>query len=220
MDLPLGYSPKGVVSGKGEKLVCRLHKSLYGLKQASRQWFSKFSDVLLSLGFSQSKSDYSLFIRGSGSEFIALLVYVDDIIITGASLTRIEHLKTLLNDRFKLKDLGSLKYFLDLKLARSSHGIVVSQRYYTLQLLEDVGFLACKPALVPMDPLLKLKFSDEDLLTDPSEYRRLIGRLLYLTISRPDIAFAINKLSQFVSCPCKSHLAAVYQLLRYLKSNP
>lgn len=116
MDLPLGYKHKVVVP-KRERPVCRLHKSIYGLKQASRQWFDKFSHALLDLGFHQSKSDYSLFTKGSGATFIALLVYVDDIIITGASIHDIGILKSHLNAVFKLKDSGSLKYLLGLELA-------------------------------------------------------------------------------------------------------
>lgn len=122
MDVPLGYK-HNVVASKGERLVCRLHKSIYGLKQASRQWFDKFSHVLLLLDFHQAKSDYSLFIHGSGDTFVVLLVYVDDIILTGASSSIISELKIHLNTVFKLKDLGSLRYFLGLEIARSSKGI-------------------------------------------------------------------------------------------------
>lgn len=100
---------------------------------------------------------------------------------------------------FKLKDLGSLKYFLGLEIARSRQGICLSQRHYTLKLLENTGFLASKPALTPMEPCLLLNNVDGELLEDISLYRRLVGRLLYLTRSRPDIVFAVHKLSQFVS---------------------
>lgn len=219
MDLPLGYKHGNVIS-EGEKLVCRLHKSIYGLKQASRQWFDKFSRALLLLGFCQAKSDYSLFTKGSGESFVALLVYVDDIIIAGRSSSVINSLKIHLNAAFRLKDLGSLKYFLGLELARSSSGIFLSQRNYTLQLLEDSGFLASKPVSLPMDPTVKLNASDGVVLTDSTSYRRLIGRLLYLAISRPDIVFAVHKLSQYVACPRQPHLAATHHLLRYLKNSP
>ena len=104
MDLPLGYDHGHHSSSQGERLVCRLHKSIYGLKQASRQWYSKFSASLLQFGFAQSKSDYSLFTKGTGLHFVALLVYVDDIIITGPSLDVINALKSFLHTQFKLKD--------------------------------------------------------------------------------------------------------------------
>ena len=193
---------------------------IYGLKQASRQWYSKFSYSLLQFGFRQSKSDYSLFIKGSCSSFVALLVYVDDIIITTPSHQAIDSMKSFLHSQFKLKDLGTLKYFLGLEIARSTKGIVLSQRHYTLQLLEDTGFLACKPAIIPMDPKMQLTATDGDVLTDISQYRRLIGRLLYLTLSRPDITFAVHKLSQFLAQPRVPHLQAAHHLLRYLKSSP
>ncbi|TYK18103.1 Cysteine-rich RLK (receptor-like protein kinase) 8 [Cucumis melo var. makuwa] len=181
MDLPLGYKPQYEI--QGEKLVCRLHKSIYGLKQASRQWFTKFSTFLVSLGFQQSKANYSLFIRGKNDSFIALLVYVDDIIITGANALHIQELKRALNQKFLLKDLGPLKFFLGLELARNSSGLFLSQKNYTLQLIEDTGLLGAKPTFVPMDPTTKLNASDKDILHDATPYRRLIGRLLYLTIS-------------------------------------
>lgn len=198
MDFPLGYKPPKNFP-KGERLVCCLNKSIFGLKQASRQWFAKFTDTLLSLAFQQSKDGYSIFVRCTGSDFLALLVYFDDIIITGFDSSKIDLLKKVLNDRFCLKDLGSLKYFLGLELAHSSRGIYVSQRHYTLQLLEEHGFLGAKAEIIPMGPSLKLQQSSFDLLDDPSIYRKLIGKLLYLTIFRPDITFAVTKLSQFMS---------------------
>ncbi|KAL5569566.1 hypothetical protein UlMin_026141 [Ulmus minor] len=220
MDVPLVYNSKGETISAKNKLVCRLHKSIYGLKQASRQWYSKFSQALLRFGFIQSKSDYSLFTKGKGSSFVALLVYVDDIIITSPNTHIIASLKTFLHDHFKLKDLGFLKYFLGLEIAKSSQGLILSQRHYTLQLLEDTGYLACKPATLPMDPKASLSADAGDLLADISQYRRLIGRILYLTLSRPDITFAVHKLSQFLAKPRVPHLKVVHHLLRYLKSPP
>ena len=173
---------------------------------------------MISFGLLQSKSDYFLFTKGLGSSFIALLVYVDDIIITGPSLEHIALLKQFLYSHFKLKDLGSLKYFLGLEIARSSTGIVLSQRHYALQLLEDVGFLASKPTLVPMDLKLQLNSTNGDLLSDPSPYRRLIGHLLYLTLSRPYITFVVNKLRQFLSKPRSTHLQVAHHLIKYIKS--
>ena len=170
MDLPLGYTVQGELP-TGQKLACKLHKSIYGLKQASRQWNVKFSQALLAHGFTQSRSDYSLFTKGSGSNFVALLVYVDDIIITTPSPIQIASIKQFLKTQFKLKDLGLLKYFLRLEIARSHSGLVLSQRHYTLQLLEDTGYLACKPIAVPMNPKLRLTAHDGDLLADPTAYR-------------------------------------------------
>ena len=151
---------------------------------------------------------------------MALLVYVDDIVITGPSLGTIDSLQMFLHRQFKLKELGPLKYFLGLEIARAAKGIVLSQRHYTLQRLEDTGFLASKPANVPMDPKVQLNATDGELLSYPSQYRLLIGRLLYLTLSKPHITFAVQKLSQFLPQPRFPHLKATHHLLRYLKHNP
>jgi hypothetical protein len=123
MTLPQGFHSKGEISNNS---VCKLTKSLYGLKQALRQWFSKFSTTLLNHGFIQSKADYSLFTRQDDSSFIALLVYVDDILIASSDAVAVTKLKQFLDAQFKLKDLGPVRYFLGLKIARSSQGIFVS----------------------------------------------------------------------------------------------
>ena len=195
MTLPLGYGRKG------ESRVCRLLKSLYGLKQASHNWYFKLSFVLLLTGYSQSDVDHSLFTWTQGSSFTVVLVYVDDFLIAGNDLTIITDLKTFLADRFKLKDLGTLKYFLGLEMARSPFGIFLSQRKYALDILADSGTLGSRPTSFPMKQHLKLTPEDGVLLSDPSPYRRLVGRLIYLTITRPDISFSINILSQFMQAP-------------------
>ena len=116
---------------ESQQQVCRLNKSLYGFKQASRQWYAKFSSALLSHGFTQSKYDYTLFTKVKGSSFIALLVYVDDIIVASNDLLAANELKELLNKQFKLKDLENLKYFLGLEVARNDKGISISQALHS-----------------------------------------------------------------------------------------
>uniref|UniRef100_A0A2N9IQH4 Reverse transcriptase Ty1/copia-type domain-containing protein n=1 Tax=Fagus sylvatica TaxID=28930 RepID=A0A2N9IQH4_FAGSY len=134
MDPPPGFRAEGEYAGK----VCHLCKSLYGLKQSSRAWFSRFSEVILSMEFVRCHSDHTCFIRrGSDGRCIILLVYVDDIILTGDDTPGITHVKQSLGKVFDIKDLGALKYFLGIEVARSRHGISLSQRKYTLDLLQD-----------------------------------------------------------------------------------
>ena len=137
MALHPGYTPKEGVTNA----VCKLNKSLYGLKQASRQWFLKFSSTLVSLGFQSSHSDHTLFIKRTSGRYLAVLVYVDDIIIASNNDDDMDSFKKSLAGHFKLRDLGPLRYFLGLEIARSSSGISVSQRKYTLELLEVQVFL-------------------------------------------------------------------------------
>lgn len=139
---------------------------------------------MINHGFSQSKSDYSLFTKGSGKSFVAFLVYVDDIILTGSSSQEICKVKEFLHSHFMLKDLGSVKYFLGLEISRSQQGLFLSQRKYCLQILEDTEFLNSKPAIVPMEPNLRLSKEGGTYLTveEAAAYRRLIGRSIYKSL--------------------------------------
>jgi len=172
---------------------------------------------LTSQNYTQSKYDYTLFTKGKSSSFIAILVYVDDIVIASPDKIAINFAKFMLQHYFKLKYLGDLKFFLGLELPRSQVGIFMCQRHYTMSILEDTRMLACKPSTVPMEADLKLNAESGSQLADPGTYRRLIGRLLYLTISRPDICYTVHKLSQFVFDPRSGHINAANILLRYLK---
>ncbi len=212
MMLPLGFRSKRETTN----LVCKL-KSLYGLKQASRQWFAKFSSTILKQGFTQSKLDYSLFTRTQGTIFISLLVYVDDILIASNDMSTMHALKDSLHAEFKLKDLGNLKYFLGLEVAKSAKGISLCQRKYALDIISGSGMLGSKPVTTPMEQNLKISQSNGDPLEDPSLYRRLVGRLLYLTITRPDIGYNVQKLSQYMSKPTIFHLTVAYRVLKYIK---
>jgi len=158
-----------------------------------------------------------LFTKGEEDNFIAILVYVDDIILASPSQEIISRTKTILKEHFKLKDLGDLKFFLGQELSRSKEGIFMCQRHYMLSILEDCGMLACKPSSIPMEANNKLTANSGTKLVDPGSYRRLVGRLLYLTISRSDICYCVHKLSQFVFNPYTNHMHATNMLLRYLK---
>ncbi|CAL2238958.1 unnamed protein product [Prunus armeniaca] len=203
----------------GENLVCRLNKSLYGLKQASGQWFAKFSEAIQAAGYTQSKADYSLFTCKNGKSFTALLIYVDDILITGNNVAMINSLKQFLHTQFRIKDLGDLKYFLGIEVSRSKQGICISLRKYTLEILKDAGILGARPISFPMEQNIKLS-NEGEILKDPAKYRRLVGRLIYLTITRPDITYVVHVLSRFMHEPRIPHMDAAVQILRYLKYTP
>ncbi|KAI5350419.1 hypothetical protein L3X38_003310 [Prunus dulcis] len=205
---------------QGENVVCRLHKSLYGLKQASRSWFREFSSAIRTIGFCQSKADYSLFTQVKGTSLTIILLYVDDMVITGNNEAEIKNLKAFLSSQFRIKDLGTLKYFLGVEVARSKAGITICQRKYTLDILEEAGLLGAKPTKVPMEADLVLTHAGSSSLHEPARYRRLVGKLIYLTITRPEIAYTVNTLSQFMQDPQRHHLDAAYRLLRYLKGAP
>ncbi|RVW85984.1 Retrovirus-related Pol polyprotein from transposon RE1 [Vitis vinifera] len=158
--------------------------------------------------------------HNSLGQCIYLVVYVDDIVITGSDQDGIQKLKQHLFTHFQTKDLGKLKYFLGIEIAQSSSGVVLSQRKYALDILEETGMLDCKPVDTPMDPNVKLVPGQGEPLGDPGRYRRLVGKLNYLTITRPDISFPVSVVSQFLQSPCDSHWDAVIRILRYIKSTP
>ncbi|XP_020239929.1 uncharacterized protein LOC109818814 [Cajanus cajan] len=171
------------------------------------------------MNYKQSPNDHSLFTKHINNHFTVILVYVDDLIIGGTDSSEITSIKDILDTQFKIKDLGHLKYFLGLEVVRSHLGIHLSQRKYVLDLLSDIRFLAAKPSPTPMVKTNKLSQSDGTPYADPASYRRLVGKLLYLTTTRPDISFAVQQLSQHISSPSTTHYMAVTRVLHYLKGN-
>ena len=147
-------------------------------------------------------------------------MYVDDILIASNNVDAVNTFKLFLDNKFKLKDLGTLKYFLGLEVARTEKGISLCQRKFTLKLLSDTGLLASKPVNVPMEQSAKFSSSMGEDVPNSSLYKRLIGKLLYLTLTRPNICYAVHKLSQFISSPKVPHLQTAYRILKYLKKTP
>ncbi|XP_022869604.1 uncharacterized protein LOC111389002 [Olea europaea var. sylvestris] len=171
-------------------------------------------------GFHQSNSDHTLFLKHRRGKTTALIVYVDDMIIIGDDSEEISCLQKQLAAEFEMKNLGGLKYFLGIEVARSKGGIFLSQRKYVLDLLSEVGLLECKPADIPIIQNHKLGEYSNQVPIDKGRYQRLVGKLIYLSHTRPDIAYAVSVVSQFMHCPSEDPMNAVIQILRYLKSSP
>ncbi|CAJ2639186.1 unnamed protein product [Trifolium pratense] len=207
--------PSGVSHNQGE--VCKLKKALYGLKQAPRAWYEKFSTVIRSLGFRSSDHDSALFVRTTSHGRIILSLYVDDMIITGDDIDGICELKLQLAKRFEMKDLGPLRYFLGIEVAYSHKGYLLSQSKYIANILEQAGLSDTRAVDSPLEMNVKYVPSDGVPLSDPTLYRTLVGSLVYLTITRPDIAYAVHVVSQFVVSPTTVHWAVVHRILRYLQ---
>jgi hypothetical protein len=195
-------------------------KAIYGLKQAPRAWHARLSTVLGKLGFKASAADTSLFILQSTTVTVYLLIYVDDIIVVSSSASASSHLVASLRSEFAVKDLGPLHFFLGIEVVQQpSGGLVLTQRKYAFELLQRAGMLKCQPATTPMsasDPLSSS--SGVSLLSDEAtRYRSIVGGLQYLTITRPDLSYAVNRVCQFLHDPHDSHWAAVKRILRYIK---
>lgn len=222
MQMPPGYKGEGgriSVNQSQDKVcdkVCKLRKSLYGLKQAPRQWFAKLSEVLKEMGFAQSKCDYTLFTKAHEGGLTVLLVYVDDIILAGDDMKQISAVKQSLSTKFHMKDLGAARYFLGLEIDSLKDGIFVSQRKYVGDLLKEYGLIKCRKLKIPMDTTVKLTEDLGDPLPKPEDYQKLIGKLIYLTLTRPDISFSVHTLSKFMHRPTTAHMQAGKRILRYL----
>lgn len=209
--------PLGFVDPQHPTYVCHLQKSLYGLKQAPRVWNMALSTFLTSIGFVQSQSDHSLFILNRDGCLAYLLVYVDDLILTGSTVHVVNDIVKQLAAKFSIKDLGELSYFLGVEVLHSPDGMLLSQRKYMQDLLDRTHMSKTKVAKSPMatSPVLSAFFGTA--LSDASEYRSVVGSLQYLSLTRPDIAFVVNRLCEFMQRPTSDHWIAVKRVLRYLR---
>jgi len=210
--------PPGFTAPSG--LVCRLRRALYGLKQAPRAWFERFSTAITAAGFQPSQHDPALFVHISPRGRTLLLLYVDDMIITGDDPAFIDFVKHHLQQQFQMTDLGPLSYFLGIEFSSTTTGFQLSQQRYTSDLLARAALSDTRTVATPMELHLQLQPDEGTPLADPTRYRHLVGSLVYLTITRPDVAYVVHVLSQFVSAPTSVHYAHLLRVLRYLRATP
>lgn len=197
--------------------VCRLHKAVYGLCHAPRCWFSKLTDALKKYGFKHSYADYSFFVYSKKGIELRVLIYVDDLLVCGNDEKIVNKFKEYLSECFQMKDLGKLKYFLGIEVGRVEEGFMLTQRKYALDLIADVSLLWSKPAPTPMEQQHKLGLDTSPFIRDAEQYRRLVGRLIYLSITRPDISYSVHILSQFMKAPREKQWEATLRVVKYLK---
>jgi histone deacetylase 1/2 len=213
--------PPGYTDKSHPNFVCKLDKAIYGLKQAPRAWYARLSAKLIALGFTPSKADTSLFYFNKHGVTVFVLVYVDDIIVASSNPSATTGLLHSLRQDFALKDLGDLHYFLGIEVNKVASGLLLTQDKYASDLLKKVNMSSCKSVSTPLSTSEKLSVFEGTRLgpVDATRYRSIVGALQYLTLTRPDIAFSVNKVCQFLHAPTDVHWAAVKRILRYLRGD-
>ncbi|RVW34319.1 Retrovirus-related Pol polyprotein from transposon TNT 1-94 [Vitis vinifera] len=212
MDQPEGC----VVPGK-EKNVCKLVKSLYGLKQAPKQWHNKFDHVLVTNGYSINDADKCIYNKYEDNTCVVICLYVDDILIFGTNLEVVCENKKFLGSKFDMKDLGEVEVILGIKITRIPNGLKLSQEHYVEKILRKFEHFDCKPVSTPYDPNSQLKKNREHSVAQ-IEYAQIIGSLMYLmNCTRPDIAYAVGRLSWYTQSLNQDHWTAVHRVLKYLR---
>jgi len=214
------HIPQGLQTAESEGKVCKLNKALYGLKQAPRQWYAKIHDYLTNeLNFTSSINDPCLYIRKISNMILIIALYVDDLLLIGNSKSTIDKLKGEFKKRFEMKDLGPVAVMLgiEIKRDRPNRKLYISQKEYTENVLSRFGMEQSRPVTTPMERPTSRLNSELDNNPVDAPYRQAIGSLIYLvTGSRPDIAYAVSKLSQHLDKPLHSHWISVKRVLRYL----
>lgn len=209
--------PEGFVVKGQEHKVCKLVKSLYGLKQAPKQWHERFDQAVLSNGFKIHESDKCVYSKFKNNKGVIICLYVDDMLIFGSDLDQINNTKKFLCETFDMKDLGQADVILGVKIIRSNEGIMLSQSHYVEKVLRKFNHFDCTPVSTPFDPSTKLMPNDGRAFSQ-NQYASAIGSLMYcMTCTRPDIAFAVGKLSRYTSNPSREHWKAIFRVFKYLK---
>jgi hypothetical protein len=193
-----------------------LRKALYSLRQAPRAWNPKLDDTLKKMGFQQSAHEAAVCRRGHGRSVLLVGVYVDDLIITGMEEAEVEAFKAQMKATFQMGDLGPLCFYLGIEVHQDDADITLHQANYAKHIVELGGMTGCNPAHTPMEERLKLSYCCEAEEVDAMQYRRIVGNLRSLMHTRPDLAFAVGYVSQFMERPTMEHQQAIKRILRYI----
>ncbi|CAL1391443.1 unnamed protein product [Linum trigynum] len=212
VEQPQGFE----VAGEDSK-VYKLKKALYGLKQAPRAWYSRIETYLIKKGFERSCYEHTLFIKRAGEDILIVSIYVDDLLYTSSSNGLITEFKEAMQAEFEMTDLGRMRYFLGVEVTQSQAGIFICQQKYAREVLERFNLQHCSHAHNPIVPGVKLTKAGDGVLVNSTDYKRLVGSLLYITATRPDLMFVVCLLSRFMEMPTRQHMLAAKRVLRYIK---
>lgn len=209
--------PEGFVMKNSERLVYRLFKALYGLRQAPRAWYARLSKYLETLGFTKCPYEHAVYTKREGGEALVIGVYVDDLLVTGTSISVINKFKKEMGEEFDMSDLGKLSYYLGIEVEQTGDYIRLKQSAYARKLLGKAGMEDCNSTKYPMEPRLQLGKDEKGRAVNSTDYKSLVGGLRYLVHTRPDIAYAVGIVSRYMERPTVLHLGAVKRILRYVK---
>ena len=208
--------PLGFLDNDNPGKELRLHKALYGLRQAPRAWNAKLDSTLLSLKFKRCASEHGMYTHGHGKQRLIVGVYVDNLIITGGDMEVLGRFKKEMSKNFKMSDLGVLSYYLGIEVQQNSTGISICQSAYVKKFLNTTGLADSNPTRTPMEARLQLRKAGTTTTVDSTNYRSIVGSLRYLVNTRPDLAYSVGYVSRFMEAPREEHLAAVKRILRYV----
>ena len=194
-----------------------LNKALYGLKEAPRPWYSRIDEHLLGLGFCKSGFESTLYVKKKGAEVLIISLYVNDMLITGNNVSLIERFKQEMMQAFEMTDLGLMTYFLGMEINQNENEIFVCQKKYAKEILKKFKLEECKSMGTPMNLKEKLSKEDGTEKADDAQFRSLIGCLMYLIATRPDILNVVGVLSRFMHCASELHFKVAKRVLRYVK---
>lgn len=212
IEQPLGYVQEGE-----EDKVYRLKKALYGLKQAPRAWYSRIEGYFIKEGFARCSYEPTLFVKTEGGKILVVSLYVDDLIYTGNDVGMCEKFKKSMKLEFDMTDLGKMKYFLGVEVQQSSKGIHLCQRKYAREILDRFGMGSCNSVKNPMVPGTKLSKEVGGADVDATLFKQMVGSLMYLTATRPDMMYVVCLISRYMAKPKEAHMLAAKRVLRYLK---
>lgn len=210
--------PKGFEKIGEENKFYKLQKALYGLKQAPRAWFNRIEDYFIREAFLKSRNEETLFLKGNTRGNILIFsVYVDDLIYTGDNISMMREFKKSMEAEFDMSDLGKMRYFMGIEVLRTSEEIHISQSRYALEILKRFYMDGCNAVCNPMVLESKIDLNEKGERVNETLYKHMIGSLMYIKNTRPDIQFAVIVLSRFMSRPTQLHVQGTKRILRYLK---